>query len=203
MVDPRAQVIDLFVVRLDPICQHHRRALHRVAQPGDRDKCLSLQRPAQHRHRVGIVEQRRPGAVALHIADDVHHRREGAQESEDAAGSARIAHVDIHSVFLGDLDIVPPDFGAAGQDGGQHHVRIPQRFHSVQRGAHRCGIFSGFDQFLHRFERIIQPLRIDIHQRDVGIRKQREGEDIPHQSLGKPQAACSDKRDFCHGSTPY
>ena len=86
VIDARAGVGDLVQRRADPPAQHLRRPLHGVAQPGGRDERTALDRAAQHRHRVGVVQQHGLGAVALHVADDVHHRVDRAQEAEDADG---------------------------------------------------------------------------------------------------------------------
>ena len=145
-----------------------------MAQTGDRDVCLALKSAAQHGHRVGVVEQDGVRAVFLHVAHDIHHGRQGAQEAEDAARAACIADIDIHAVFLGDLDIVSPDLDAAGQDGGQHHIGVLERLDPVEGGGDGCRVLAGLDQFDHRLFGKFQPFGIDIHQDDMGILQQWE-----------------------------
>ena len=99
-----------------------------------------------------------------------------AQEAEDARRAARVADVDVHAILLGDLDIVPPDVRAAGQDGGQHHIGIAQRFGPVQGRIDFGGIVAQGDDLLHRAPGEIEPLGVDVHQRKVGIFQQRKGE---------------------------
>jgi len=111
VIDPRAGVGDLFVRRIDPLGQHHGRTLDRVAQTGDWNKGLALDGSTQHSHRVRVVEQHGVGAVTIHITHDLHHIRQGAQKAENARGAARVTDVDINAIFLGDFDIVTPNFG--------------------------------------------------------------------------------------------
>ena len=154
---PGAGVGDLLVRRADPLGQHHGRALHAVAQPGQLDEGLALHGPAQHGHRVGVVEQDRVRAVALHVPDDVQHHRDGAQGAENARRAARIADVDIHAIFLGDLDVVAPDLCAASQDGDQDDIGVSQRFRPVQRGFDPGGVFAHVDDALDGSARELQP----------------------------------------------
>ncbi len=123
MVNTRAGVGDLIQPCADPPAEHLRRPLHGVAESRRRDKTLALNRAAQHRHRISVVEQGRLRAVFFHVAHDVHHRVDGAQETKNPRRTARVAHVGIHAVFLGDFDIMPPDLCAARKDGRQHHIR--------------------------------------------------------------------------------
>lgn len=134
MVDARAGVGDLIQSRAYPPAEHLRRPLHRVTESRRRDKTLALDRAAQHRHRIGVVEQGRLRAVFFHVAHNIHHRVDGAQETKNPRRSARVAHIGIHAVLLGDFDIVPPDLRAASQDGCQHYIRALQRLNSVQCG---------------------------------------------------------------------
>ena len=126
MVDARAGV-GYFIRRdADPPRQHGCRALHAVAQAGHGHVgVLLLHHPAQHSHGVGVVEVDRIGTIPGDVLCDVQNGVHRAQEAEDAAGAAGIAHIDIHPVFLGDEDIMLPDVHVPRQDGGDHPIRAP------------------------------------------------------------------------------
>jgi len=199
VVDASAGVMDLVRCRPDPLRQHHGRALDRVAETRDRDVGLPLECAAQHGHRVGVVEQDGVRAVFLHVVHDVQHGQQGAQEAEDTARAARVADIDVHAEFLGDLDIVTPDLGAAGQDGGQDHVGARERLSPVEGGGDGCRALAGLDEPGHRLPDEFQPIGVDVHQGNVGVLEQGEGQDVAHEFGGEAEAAGADEGDFGHG----
>ena len=156
-------------------------------------------RAAQHRHRVGVVEQNGLRAVFFHVADNVHHRVDRAQEAEDARRAARVADVGVHAVLLGDFDVVPPDVGGAGQDGRQHHVGASQRLGPIQRRGDFGGIVAQGDDLFDRAPRKVQAFRVNVHQRDLGVRQQRERQHVAHERAGEAQTAGSDECNLGHG----
>ncbi len=95
---------------------------------------------------------------------DLHHHRDGAQGAEDAATPARVAHVDVDAVLLGDLDVVAPDVGRAGQDGDQHVVGAGQRLAAIERGDDGGRVLALVDDALHRLSRPFEPVGVDVHQ---------------------------------------
>ncbi len=122
MIDPGTGKSDRIKVGIDPAGEHIGCTLHRVAQSGGWDKCLALDGTTKHCHRVGVVQQYSLRAMLLHVAHDLHHRRQGAHEAEDPAGSARISHIDIHSKLFRDLDVMPPDYPCSCQYGSQNDI---------------------------------------------------------------------------------
>jgi hypothetical protein len=136
-----------------------------MAQPSQLDAGFALHGPAQHHHRVGVVQHCRSRAVALHVVGDLQHHRDGAQRSEDARRPARVADVGVDTILLGDLQVVPPDIHAAGQDSHQYHVGIFQGLGAIQRGLDFGGVLAHIHDPLHRLLGELQPLGIDIHQR--------------------------------------
>ena len=102
MIDARAGVLDFVFRRADPLGQHARGALHAVAQTaGDELREPALNRAAQHRHGVGVVQINRVRAIAPDVGGNVQNGVHGAQIAENTAGAARVAHVGIHAVLLG------------------------------------------------------------------------------------------------------
>ena len=159
---------------------------------------LALKCTAQHGHRVGVVEQNGVRAVFLHVTHDIHHRWQGTQEAEDAARTARIADIDVHAVFLGDFEVVPPDLDAAGQDGGQNHVSAFESFNPVECGRDGCRAIAGLNQFDHCLFGEFQPLGVDVHQNDVGIFQQGESQDVAHEVGGELETTGANEGDLGH-----
>ena len=102
-----------------------------MAEARERNTGLPLHGPAEHDHRVGIVEHHRVGAVALHILGNTEHHRNGAQRTEDAGRAARVANVGVNPILLGDLNVVAPDIQPAGQNGDDHIVGPLQRRRAI------------------------------------------------------------------------
>ena len=100
VVDTRTCIANLLDWRTNPARQHLGRALHRVAQPHQRDMRLVLDRPAQQHHGVGVVQHWCAGAVALHVARNIEHHRDCAQAAEDARWAARVANIGIDPICL-------------------------------------------------------------------------------------------------------
>ena len=66
---------------------------------------LAHERPAQHRHRVGVVQEDRLGAQLVHVVGDGRHHRDGAQRAEDPADPEGLGDGLAQPVALGDLEI--------------------------------------------------------------------------------------------------
>ena len=94
-----------------------------------------LDGPAEHRHRVGVVEEVGVRSDLLDVSADVEHHRDGAERAEDARRAARVADVDVDAVLLGDQDVVLPDVDAAGEDRAEDGVGAFERLAAVQRRA--------------------------------------------------------------------
>jgi len=110
--------------------------------------------------------------------------------------------LDIHPVFLGDLNIVAPDFGTARKDGREHHISIAQGFDTIQRGSHCRRVVPRCDDLSNRSFGELQSFCINVHQCDMGVPQQWEGEDVAYQILGEFQAAGTDKCNFGHMKPP-
>jgi len=202
MVDARADKRDLVHGRADPLGEHGRRALNAMAQPRDLHAGLALHGAAQHGHRVGVIEQERIGTMPFDVPADIQHDRDGAQCAEDAARTPRVAHVGVHTVLLGNEDIVLPDLHIAAEDGAKHGVRAFEGRFAVHGGLDFRGIIAPFDDRFARPVGEIEPLFVDVHERYGGIPQQRKGQDVTDKSPREPQAAGPDKCDFGHNDPP-
>ena len=205
MVDAHAGVGDVLLVRADPAGQHAGGALHAVAQAAAHHLGeASLHGAAQHGHGVGVVQVDGVRAVTVDVRRDVHDGVDRAQVAEDAARAARVAHVGVHAVFLGNQDVVLPDVHLAVQDGGHDAVRAHERFLAVQGGDDLGRILALGHDALHGAADVVQALGVDVHQRDGRVAEGREGQQVSDQRAGKAEAARADKGDFLgHGGSSF
>ncbi len=90
-------------------------------------------RPADDRHRVGVVQQERVRTYVLHVAGDLEHRRDRSQSPEDAARAQRIADRLLDAVSLGDPDLVLERLAASDVDHVEDVVRALERLPTVGR----------------------------------------------------------------------
>jgi len=54
------------------------------------------------------------------------------------------------------------------------------------------------DENLNGAAREVEPLLVDVHQRDGAILQQWKGQDVTHEAAGEGQASRPDKDDLCH-----
>src|SRR5262245_56750517 len=91
------------------------RSLDGVAEPHDAiDRRSFIHGPAQHRHRVRVVEEPGVGALFVHDGGDSQHHRDRAQRAEDAADAERVTDrlpyaVSKRHVKVDQRRLVPPD----------------------------------------------------------------------------------------------
>ena len=81
--DLPAAAIGIFA-HIQPLEQPLRAALHRMAQPDGTDTGVPLHIAAEHRHRIGIVEEQSIRAKPLHDVGIGLHHGDGAQGTENA-----------------------------------------------------------------------------------------------------------------------
>ena len=174
-----------------------------MAQAGHFDLGVGLHGLAEHAHGIGVVQEHGLGAVLFDVAADVQHQGNIAQGPEDAGHAAGIAHVDVHAVLLGNLDVIAPDVDVAVEHGADHTIRAFQRFRPVHGGSNRRLVAEGRVDFVHAGGDLFQPQGIDVHQGNVAILKGRKGKQIPHQIPGKDIASSTDKSKFLHGANSF
>ena len=198
MVHARAGIGHVLGLRADPLGQHLRGSLHAVAQTRDLHPGVRLHRFAQHAHGVGVVQEHSPGTVCFDVAADLQHQRNVAQGAEDAGDAAGVAHVDVHAVCLGNLDVVAPDRRIAVEDGANHAVGAVQRLRPIRRGGDYRLAAKGLVDPLCIGRDPFQPLGIDVHQGDLTVLECREGQQVAHQIPREYEAAGADESEFLH-----
>ena len=83
--------------------------------------------PAQHRHRVGVIQHPCVRAMRHHVAADLQQLRKGAQAAHDAAGRQRVADRLIDAVAFRYVDLALDRFVAADQHADDHVVSTVER----------------------------------------------------------------------------
>ena len=92
VVDARSQERDVLERHADVLGELARGVLDRVAEADHAPLWRAgVGRPAQHRHRVGVVEQPGVRAELGHVGGDSLHHRDRPQRPEDAADAERVA----------------------------------------------------------------------------------------------------------------
>ena len=119
-----------------------RRVLHGMTQSDERDsRQRFVHAPAQHRHRIRVVQHPRVRTMRHDVAADLQQLRQGAQATHDAARRQRIADRLIDAVTLRNVDLALDRFITADEHADDHVVGAGQRVCAivVQRIASRPG----------------------------------------------------------------
>ena len=200
VVDACAEVVDFLNRHADVARQLFCRPLHAVAEADGLDLGGAANGPADHRHRVDVLEEGHVGADLLHVAAHVEQHGNGAQTAHDAADAQRVGNGLVQAIALGNLEVGHcARFIAAHLNHADGIVRPVERLPPIQRGFDfgLCAKEIG-DSVRHNFRRA-QAFLVDVEQRQGGRLQFGETENIADQILGKDGAACADERNFRHG----
>ena len=174
-----------------------------MAQTGHFNVGVGLHGFAQHGHRVGVIQEHRIRTIFFDVRADVEHQRNIAQSAEDAGYAARVADVDVHAVFFGNLDIVPPNVRVAVEHGAQHAVRTGQRFRTAERRGDLRRLAGRVHNPLYAAADSIQPFGVDVHQRQLAVFKRRKRQQIAHNVPREDKAARTDECKFFHKKATF
>ena len=105
MVDPRHQVLELRLLDPEYARELGGGVLDRVAQSDRADRARLGDRPAQHRHRVDVLEKQCIRAQLLHVAADVEQDRDRTQTAHDPADAEGVGDRLANPVALGDDEV--------------------------------------------------------------------------------------------------
>ncbi|KAF9115366.1 hypothetical protein BGX30_006315, partial [Mortierella sp. GBA39] len=202
MIDACAEIRDLLFRRPDPPGQHRCRSLHAVAQTCHGHVCFALHRPAQHRHRIRIIQKYRLRTVSLDIAANVQHHRNRAERPEYAGWPARISDINIYAILFRNLDVFPPYVQASRQDRADDPVRPVERSDPVGMRLDFRRIASGRNDFLHRLLRKSEALLVNVNQSDDAVSECRERKQVANEVFREHETACPDKYDLLHCRIP-
>lgn len=92
-----------------------------------------IPRPAEHRHRIRIIQKSRVRAISVDVCGDIQHHGNGSQCPKDSRWSARIADVDIGFILYGNFYIVLEDLRSTHQHGAQHTICAIQCLGTIKR----------------------------------------------------------------------
>ena len=177
-----------------------RRALHGMAQADGADlRRHARQRGAVDRHRIDVLQHQRVRAELLHVARDVDQHRRCAEAAHDAADAERVGDRLAQAVLLRHLEIGNGAGLVAGDLDHQHDVvGILQRAAAVGGGGDfRLRIDGGRDALRDDVRRR-EPLRVDVHQRDLAVLEQRLGQDVADEVFHEHRRAGADHGDLGH-----
>ena len=205
VVDARDLPLYLLVIFHVQLAQQALAAdLHAVAKAHGLDAGGALHGAAQHGHGIGIVQKQGVRANLFHIPGEVQHHRDGAQGAEDAADAQGIGDGLAKAVALGHLKVDDrAGLIAAHLDGVDHIIGAAQGILALLHA--QIGLDFGLaavvavDGLQHQFG-LIQPLSVNIVQRDGGILQSRGHHTVAQHVFGKNRAASTHKGNFRHGN---
>ena len=157
--------------------------------------------PAEHRHRVDVLQQQRVRAQLLHVAADAEQHRDRPQPAHDPADAERVGDRLAQPEPLGDLEVDDGRGPVAADLERRHDVVGP-----VERGApvgRRLDLRPGPVR-LHEAARHelggAQALGVDVHQRERRrVGELGEAEDVADEVAGEHRRAGADEGDPRHG----
>ena len=193
---PAAEERHLLDRHADELGQVRDRELHGVAEADDlRGRRARVDEPAEHRHRVRVVEE--PGARAQlgHLTAERQHVIRGPERAEDPTDAEGVGDRLAEAVAGRDLEVLERRLVAADLDHVEDVVgalegRAPVEVradpgrgaaHTRDVGGHRlCGG---------------EPVRVDVVQRDLDAAQLRALEDVAEQVLREDDAPGADEGD--------
>ena len=181
--------------------------LHAVAETDGFHAGIALHVAAEHRHGVGVVQEKRVRTYFLHIPGKVLHDRNRAQRPHDAADAQGIADGLPQTVFFRHFKVDDCAWIIeANLNGVNHKVRVPKRFLSVfdtqpafNFAVVTLGVAHGFQDGFALFQ--ARPVNIVKGKRAIPQRFCTQT--IPDNIPGKNGTSGSHKRDFHAIYAPY
>jgi len=188
VVDPGAAVLEPVDAQVGR--EVARRALDRVAQADGADRAGTCRGPAEHRHRVDVLQQHGIRADLLHLAAEVEQDGNRPEAAHDPADPQRVADRLPQAEALRHLE-VDDRRGAVAADleHREHVVGARERRASVERRFDRDA--GGLGHPLGRAE----PVGVDVHQRDgQAVGQVREAHHVADQRAREDRRAGADQR---------
>ena len=173
--------------------------LDRVAEPDHAVMGAGLiERPHEHRHRVGVVEQPGLGADLVDVAGDLEHHRDRPQRAEHPADAERVADRLAQAVTLGDLEVTHGRVVTADLDLVDHEVGALERRAPLEVGLEREVRPGDAVDVVGDPRRGLQPAGIDVVQGDGEVGELRVGREVGEQHPRELDTSRSDERDLGH-----
>ena len=169
MVDPGGQEGDLLLGDPHDVREHGLCVADGMADADDLGaRKRFVHRPGHHRHRVGVVQQPRVGAAALHLVSDTEHHGDGPQAAEDAADAEGVGDGLPHAVPVRDLEVQSGGSEAADVDLVHDIVGAVERRAELRRGHDDRVGPDGCGGRLRDAIGRVEPLGIDVVQDQPG-----------------------------------
>ena len=198
VVDPGADVVEFALVAR---AEHGRdlvaAVLDAMAEPDGVDLAVFERRPGVHRHRVGVVEEARPGG--RHLADvlaEVQDDRDVALAVEDAARADRVADALVDAVFERDADVIGIGLEAADADAADDVVRALERLAAIGGRGDGGGQPVGLDHAVEHLPDHRKAVLADVGQCELGVAQLRDRHDVGEQASGEADAPGANDGDL-------
>ena len=168
VVEPGSEERDLLGGHADQLGHVLGRELHRVAEPDDvLRRRAAVDEPAQHGHRIRVVEQPGGGAELGHLLPEREHVVGGPQRPEDAADAERVGDRLPQPVAGRDIEVEQGRLVPADLHHVDHVVRTVECRPALRMGRdRRVGATLAGDVAGHRLRRR-EPVGVDVVQRDL------------------------------------
>ena len=152
-----------------------------MAQTDGLDPTVFESGPGIHRHRIGVVEEKRGGGGHLaNILAEGQHLRDIALPVHDAAGAERIADALINPVFERDVDIEGEGVESADPRGVEHIVGPLQGAAPIGRDPEGGGQSIGLDIASGQLGDHIEVVLVDIVEGEFAVGQFGHRENIAH-----------------------
>ena len=197
MVDASGEEGDLVVGDVELAGEHAGGALHTVAETDDLD-AESIEEPAAHGHRIGVVDEQGVRAELVHVGGDLAVGGGRAEKAEDTAGAERIANGLVEAIAAGDLDVEAVGVEAADLEGDDHVGGAVEGAAAVGGGFDTCREAVVGDELASGGGRALQPVGIDVHEGECAVAQLGKAEQVADQAKREDVAAGTDDRDLGH-----
>ena len=198
MVDPGDEVVELPRVAAEHGGELAGGVLDGVAQANRADPTRLGDGPAQHRHRVDVLQEQGARAQLLHVATDAEQHRDRPQAAHDPSDTERVGDRLTNSVAVGDDEIdhrrgiQPTDLEA-----GDYVVGAIERLASIGDGVHLDARPARIGEPARHHLGRRQTLAVDVHQRERGpVRQRGKAQQIADQVPREDGRARSDDGDL-------
>ena len=200
VIDAGNLPIDFFERHIEALGPLMGKVLHRVAEPDELDaRGQPVHAPAEHRHRVGVVEQDRVRAQFHDVLRDASLVRQRAQAAHDASRRKGVADALVYTVLHRDIDFRMYRVVAADQQTGDDVVGTGQGLTAVGRHCAGGVVVAAFLENPLRYPaRVLEALLVDIDEREFSVTGGFVGQNVRSEPAEETQATRSDEGYFRH-----
>ena len=200
VVDPRREKGDLVLGHVDQPAQLLDRELDRVTEPDDVGRRRALvDELAERRHRVRVVEKPGAGRTEVgHLPSQREHVLRCAEGAEDPADAERVADRLTKPVPRRELEVAERRLVSPDLDHVEDEVGAVERCAPIEVRADPWARPALAGHVMRHRLGGVEPVGVDVVERDLDLAQRREREDVPEQVLREDNTARADERDPRH-----